>query len=76
MEMNDEELRNWFVHHPPTEEQIDSYTEIRDTALGFAIRLKMLCPDSRERSTALSRLREVVMWANASIACNEGREES
>jgi hypothetical protein len=29
------------------------------------------CPESRERSLALSKLQELVMWSNASIAINE-----
>jgi hypothetical protein len=74
--MNDYDLlRNWFTHHAPIEGQVERYTEIRDTGLGFATRLVELCPESPERSTALRKLREVVMWANASIACNEEAEQ-
>lgn len=30
-----------------------------------------LCPESRERSLAFTKIDEAVMWANASIARNE-----
>ena len=41
-------------------------------SLGRAI--FVLCPDNRERSLAIDRLREAVMWANTAIACNEFEE--
>ena len=37
----------------------------------FAYLLNDLCPDSREKSLAMTKLEECVMWANASIARNE-----
>jgi hypothetical protein len=42
--------------------------EIRDTAKHLAELLLRRCPASRERSLALTKLEESVMWANASIA--------
>lgn len=37
-------------------------------ARSLAMTVCGLCPDSRERSLALTRLEESVMWARASIA--------
>jgi len=37
----------------------------------FAQELCRFCPDSRERSLALTKLEEAVSWANAAIARNE-----
>lgn len=40
-----------------------------------AVWLLGICPDSRELSTALTKLEEAVFWANAAIARNEKNPE-
>ena len=70
--MDIKEIQNRFTYHAPKPDQIDKYTEIRVCALNFAIKLNMLCPDSREKSLAITALEEVVFWANASIARAKG----
>lgn len=65
------DIENRFSYHPPKEGQPARYVRIRDVAKDFAFLLVELCPNSRERSTALTKLDEVVMFANASIARNE-----
>lgn len=60
-----------FTYHPPKGDQPMRYVRIRDEGRSLADTLLLLCPDSRERSLALTRLEEVVMWANAAIARNE-----
>ena len=62
------ELENRFTYHPPESCQVERYEKIRAGALGFAIFLNSMCPDSREKSVAMIKLDEVVFWANASIA--------
>ncbi len=64
-------IEKCFTYHPPKEGQAERYKEIRDMAKIFAQELCRFCPDSRERSLALTKLEEVVMWANAAIARNE-----
>lgn len=64
------ELTHRFTYHAPTPEQQVVYAEIRERALIFALRLSELVPNSRELSTALTKLDEVVMFANAGIARN------
>ena len=66
-----QQIENNFTHHPPKEGQIEKYTEIRGTAKQLALTIDALCPNSREKSLAMTKLEEVVMWANASIARNE-----
>jgi hypothetical protein len=68
MEQSDLEKR--FMYHPPKEGQPEKYVCIRDTAKAMAFVLNELCPDSREKSLAMTALEETVMWANASIARN------
>jgi len=63
-----------FKYHPPTGNQPQAYEQIRETAKVVAECILGLCPESRERSLALTKLEESVMWANASIARNGLRE--
>jgi hypothetical protein len=64
-------IESSFTYHPPKPDQIERYTAIRDKSKELALMLEEKTPPSRERSLALTKLREVVMWANAAIACNE-----
>jgi hypothetical protein len=59
-----------FEYHPPKPEQVEKYQEIRAYAKTLAQLVLDLCPDSRERSLALTNIEQSVMWANASIARN------
>ncbi len=65
------DVENVFMYHAPKANQPEKYTEIRNTAKKIAELYMILCPDSRERALALTKLEESVMWANASIARNE-----
>jgi hypothetical protein len=70
--MDQADIDNRFGYHPPKHSgQIAKYADLRDLACKFATVLNSLCPDSREKSLAITKLEEVVMWANASIARNE-----
>jgi hypothetical protein len=68
------ELAKRFTYHPPHDDQVNRYQDIREHARAFATLLDRHCPDSREKSLALTALDETVMWANASIARNESGE--
>jgi len=69
--MEEETIDNNFTYHKPKEGQPEKYVSIRDTAKIFAYLIDDLCPDSREKSLAFTKLEEAAMWANASIARNE-----
>jgi hypothetical protein len=62
------DLENKFTYHPPKDDQIASYTTIRKFAKEYAMLINELVPDSREKSLAITRIEESVMWANAGIA--------
>jgi len=66
-----EQIEKNFKYHAPKDGQPAKYENIRDTAKAFAYRIDGICPDSREKSLAITKLEECVMWANASIARNE-----
>jgi hypothetical protein len=67
--MTKEDLNNWFTYHAPTAEQLPKYSVIRDAALVFANVILENTPASADQTTAIRKIRESVMTANASIAC-------
>lgn len=62
---------NSFTYHAPRADQPERYQELRARALELAQRIAQICPDSRERSIAVTKLEEAIMWASKAIACNE-----
>jgi hypothetical protein len=63
------DMLNRFTYHAPTgARQTRKYEAIRAAALRFATLIENLCPSSRERSLAWTKIEEAVFWANAAIA--------
>ena len=60
-----------FTYHAPHGDQASRYEQIRGKARELALLLLQSCPESREKSLALTKLQECSMWANAAIAINE-----
>ena len=67
----DNQIANNFKYHSPKAGQSEKYTELRIKARELAYLIDELCPASRERSLALTKIEESIMWANASIARND-----
>lgn len=72
--MESGELETRFTYHPPKGNQAERYTILRDQAKTFAQCIGALCPESREKSLAITNLEQAVMWANSAIARREGSE--
>lgn len=72
-ELDREVIERRFTHHPPikSKHQPERYNDIRDAARKLAVMICEMCPQSRERSLAITKLEEASFWANASIARNE-----
>lgn len=66
--MSDEVLEHRFMYHVPKEGQAEKYEALRSKAKEFASLIQELCPESRERSVAITNLETSTFWANASIA--------
>ena len=64
-------IENNFKYHKPKGDQPGKNEAIRAQAKELAIMIREVCPDSREKSIAMTKLEECAMWANASIARNE-----
>jgi len=60
-----------FTYHAPKENQAERYAALRDQAKNLSYSIAQFCPESRERSVAITKLQECIMFANASIAINE-----
>lgn len=66
--MNEQDLENIFTYHHPFGNLPGYYESIRNSAKEFAYIINEVCPDSREKSLAITNLQQAVMWANAAIA--------
>lgn len=66
----DQTFENNFMYHAPKEGQQEKYETIRSQLKAIAYLIDDLCPNSREKSLAITKLEECMMWANASIARN------
>lgn len=69
--MTPEQIENIFTYHKPFGDQPDRYQNLRAEAHELATLINHLCPESREKSLAITHLQQSIMWANASIAINE-----
>lgn len=64
----EEWLANTFTYHAPKPGQPEQYQRIRDKARELAELINSECPPIGETATAMEKLSEAVMWANAAIA--------
>lgn len=57
-----------FKHHEFDKDQSDASEVFRDAAEELEAHIVLHCEPSREKSLALTRLEECVMWANKALA--------
>jgi len=62
-------IDSWFTYHKPEGDQTERYVRIRDKAKELAIVIAESTPDCADQTTAIRKVREAVMTANAAIAC-------
>lgn len=65
-------LTDIFTFQVTNSAQINQMNQIRRDALILAERIQMECPPDYQRSIAIQKVREAVMWANAAI-CLHGK---
>ena len=65
-----DELENRFKYHPALDsETVSKHSSIRNECHALAMFINDVIPgDSREKSLAITKLEEAMMWANAAIA--------
>jgi len=57
-----------FKHHEFDDDQMELSQLIRDSAEDLEANIALYCVPGREKSLAMTKLEECVMWANKSIA--------
>ena len=65
------DIHNRFSFHPGSPMQAPVHATVRFRYKVLAFFMDTLLPESREKSLALSRLQESMMWANAAVAMTE-----
>lgn len=73
-QLTQEELFQRFV--TPSAEHQDEYDVIHSMLYAVAYQLNQMCPDSREKSLAITKLEEAAHWAVASYARKTPKEPS
>lgn len=69
--MDGADLNNRFKwHQPRTQEVGETHDAIRRSCASLAHDLNDWVPEGREKSLAITKLEEVMMWANAGVARN------
>jgi hypothetical protein len=68
--ISDEELKDLFVYHPWTEEQIEKGNKVREALASAAKAIIENVPPSPDRTVALRKIREARMDANSAITHN------
>jgi len=67
--MEKTDLENRFSFHPAdTEEKKQAHETVRNLMLRAAIDIDGMMPEGREKALAITKLEEVMYWANAGIA--------
>lgn len=56
-----------FTYHKPTQDQVDGMELLRIHARVLMREILGCCPAGNEKALAEQKLREAIMWANASI---------
>ena len=64
---NKDRIEAAFTYHRPDAAGVEAITELRQRCKALAYTIEALAPDGREKSTALTKLEEVMMWASAGI---------
>ena len=70
--MSPEDIEHRFAFHAATTpEKRDEHTSVRQQCRRLADRLNERLPEGREKALAVTKLEEVMFWANAAIAREE-----
>lgn len=71
-----EALISQFSYHPPSTPAIGAlHGEVRDHSFALANWLNENLPECPEKTLAIRKVREAMMWGNAAIACHSNIPE-
>ena len=74
--MNTKRLEWDFGYRAPNSERAADHGEMREQVLQLARYINDVVPDGREKSLAITKLEEVMLWANAAIARQDRPDEA
>ena len=66
--MNEEQVKKNFEGRPPREEDALTLVELRDGFTELALLINRSFPDSREKSLAMTKLEESLLWSETAVA--------
>lgn len=70
--MNPKDIEHRFAFHAATtQEKRDEHTSVRQACRRLADELNERLPEGREKALVVTKLEEVMFWANAAIAREE-----
>lgn len=62
------DIDNRFTYHSPDNDAGMKHSTVRNACKDMADLLNSVLPEGREKSLAITKLEEVMMWSNAAIA--------
>jgi hypothetical protein len=67
-DISEAEIDRRFDYHRPDDARARTHEQVRGACKDLALRLATVLPAGRDKSTAITKLEEVMFWANAAIA--------
>lgn len=64
-----------FAYHKPSPTGLESITKLREAFSSVKGFIEVLCPQSREKSVALTELETAAMWAIKAVVSNDPDSE-
>jgi hypothetical protein len=68
-------MKKTYAYHKPSQDGIVKVASLRALFSKAHEAIEGLCPQSRERSIALTELETAAMWAIKSVVCNDPDSE-
>lgn len=64
-----------FAYHKPSEDGMERITNLREVFSVVKAAIEKNCPESRQRSVALTELETSAMWAIKAVVFNDPKSE-
>lgn len=68
-------MKKTFAYHKPGAAGLAKIAELRELFSAVSDKLESLCPNSREKSVAMTNLETTAMWAIKAVVCNDPESE-
>ena len=64
-----------FAYHKPSDEGLAKLNALRESFSAFKSAIEAHCPESRQRSVAITELETAAMWAIKAVVFNDPKSE-